>query len=355
MILKVGIVGTGNMARWHAQEFKRLRGVRLQACLDVNRERAKAFAAEHGVRMVCDTLEQVLDATDAVAIVTPDGSHVPLALQALRAGRHVLCEKPLATSLPDALRAAAAARRARGVHMINFSYRRSSAVQQAMALVRAGALGRLFHVESSYLQSWLLQDAWGHWTSEAWAWRLQTASGSGGVLGDIGCHLLDLTTAVAGELDAVRAVLQTFPKGVPGERLNGKKLDANDTCMAHLRFRRGALGHCIVSRWASGHINSVALQVHGELGALKIDLDKSWTDLYVCRGKDLKTQTWRTLTFKPGLSNHQRFIRAIRRGQNDQPDFIRGAQVQAYLDACVRSAATGTFWKIKQVEAPRRD
>jgi predicted dehydrogenase len=164
-------------------------------------------------------------------------------------------------------------------------------------------------------------------------------------LGDLGCHILDFTTAVAGDLKTVRCALRTFPKidrrGRKHTHLGGKPLDANDSVLIELSFTGGALGACQTTRWATGHANTVALEVHGTRGALAINLDDGWDVLRVCLGRDVDTNTWKTRKIKPTPSNYQRFIRAIRTAQPDQPDIIRGAQVQAYLDACERSAHSG--------------
>lgn len=338
-MIRMGIVGTGGMANGHAAEYAKMRGVSLRACYDISRERAAEFGQKHAIPRVCDTMDDLLGEVDAVSIAASDAAHVPLSVQAFKARRHVLCEKPLATSFAEAVKGARAAVASKRIHMVNFSYRRSSAFQKAIEMVRRGDLGRVLNVESWYLQSWLAQDGWGDWrTKQAFIWRLQKAAGSGGVLGDIGCHILDMTTAVAGSVKAVQAFQKVFDKGIPGNRINGLKLDAPDSFSALLRFRDGAVGTCSASRWATGHANSLLLKVHGDEGSLMIDLDRSWTELYVCPRKALKACRYEPLVLKPAPTVYERFVRSIRTGKNDQPDFVRGAEVQACLDACERSA-----------------
>ena len=223
--VKVGIIGTGLMGGQHARQYNAIRDVKLSACYDVDVENARAFAEEHQIPRAVQSLEKLIEASDAISIVTPDASHAVLAIKVLGAGKHLLCEKPLTTTLADAKkvsRKAAKAQKSDGVvHMMNFSYRDSPAVQEAMKLVKRGDLGEIRHVHSSYLQSWLSTTIWGDWSSKPFLWRLQTKKGSGGVLADLGCHLLDLVTAVAGDLEAVDCTFGTFPKlDKRGRRLN---------------------------------------------------------------------------------------------------------------------------------------
>src|SRR5262249_28061804 len=156
--------------------YKTIKGCELLACFDVNGQRAKEFAAKHGVKHVLDTQDKLIDAVDAVVIVTPDRFHAAPSLAVLNAGKHLFCEKPLTDTLDEAKKVARAAEKAsrRGVvHMINFSYRNSSAFQEAIKLAEKGALGEVRHVHSRYMQSWLAASVWGGWQSEAMLWRLQ--------------------------------------------------------------------------------------------------------------------------------------------------------------------------------------
>ncbi len=350
--IRIGIIGTGGMAHAHADQFKHIPGVELGSCLDIVPERAQAYAEKYQVKHVARDLDELLGQVDAVSIVTPDRYHATPSLAVLRAGKHLLCEKPLTVTLAEARQVAAAAQKAarRGViHMVNFSYRRSAAMQKAMQVVAAGQLGGLRHVHSFYFQSFLTSNAWGHWTKESLLWRLQTAAGSGGVLGDIGCHILDLTTAVAGDVARLRCELRTFPKiderGRECSQWRGQKLDANDSAVIEIEFVNGALGVVQTSRWATGHINHLRLEAHGTQGALRLDLDRDYRQIDLCLGPAKDQAAWTTRTLPEAPSIWQRFIRAIRTGRPDQPDIPRGAQIQAYLDVCERSARSGRWEK----------
>ncbi|MBI5725668.1 MAG: Gfo/Idh/MocA family oxidoreductase [Planctomycetes bacterium] len=335
-MIKIAIVGTGGMANAHANEFKKIKGCQLVAACDVVRKQAEDFAAKHGIPAVYGDFGKLLAETDcdAVSNVTPDAFHASLSLKAIAAGRHVLCEKPLAVNYADARKMADAARRKGVINMVNFSYRNSSAIHKAHKMVAAGEIGRVMHVEASYLQGWLVGRHWGDWkTGPGWLWRLSKAHGSKGVLGDIGVHIVDFATYPVGDVKTVNCRLKTFPK-VPGNRLGEYRLDANDSAVLTVEFAGGAIGTIHTTRWATGQPNSLRLRIYGDKGAIIVDLDKDWGALDVCLGKDVHTNTWKRVSTGKTPNMYQRFITSIRTGKNDQPDFARGAAIQKILDAC---------------------
>jgi predicted dehydrogenase len=352
--IKIGIVGTGSMANMQAENFAKIADVELTSCHDVVADRAAAFAQKHGFKHVAKSVDELVEQVDAVSVVTPDRFHAEASIAVLRAKKHLLCEKPLTVTLDEARKVAAAAEKAARhgvIHMVDFSYRYSGAYLKAIELVAAGKLGELRHVRSFYLQSWLTSDMWGHWENERWLWRLQSNGGSGGVLADIGCHILEMTTAVAGEVARIRCDLRTFPKitreGKAVTELRGQKLDANDTAVIELEFAHGGIGLVQTTRWATGEKNHLRLAAHGTDGALRFDLDDDPHRLDLCLGTDKDTATWRSEKVAAPPSVFQRFIHAVRTGEPDQPDVLRGAQVQAYLDACARSAKSGKWESVQ--------
>jgi predicted dehydrogenase len=349
-MINLAIVGTGGMANTHAQSFSQIPGCRITAVCDVVEQRAADFAARHKLPAgaACADLKQLLAKApcDAVSVVTGDAGHAPVTLACLAAGKHVLCEKPLATNYADARKMAAAAAKAGRINMTNFSYRNSSAIHAAAKLVREGAIGRVIHFEACYLQSWLASPYWGDWRKgSTWLWRLSRKAGSKGVLGDVGVHILDFATYPAGEIASVFCRLKAFPKA-PGNKLHGVKFDANDSAILAVELKNGALGVIHTSRWATGYKNQVWLQIHGDRGAIKIDLDKSWEEIQICRGKDVKTVQWKTLRTGKTPNIYQRFIKSIQTGKNGQPDFARGAAIQKVIDACFESDAAGRPVKV---------
>src|SRR5262249_51245794 len=146
--------------------------------------------------------------------VTPDPVHYPTTMKLLAAGKHVFCEKPLATSYPLAKQMADAAEKRGLINMVNLTYRSSPAVYKARELATSGALGTIRHFEAEYLQSWLVGKHWGDWREEQrFLWRLSTAHGSKGVVGDIGIHIIDFATFAAGsDIAAMAPMVKTFHK-----------------------------------------------------------------------------------------------------------------------------------------------
>ena len=331
------------MANGHADNFKVIKGCELAACCDIVPGRAKAFADKHGIPKAYVDAGEMLkqERLDGVSIATIDKAHAPTALLAIEHGLHVMCEKPLADNLRNARRMAQAARAKKLITAVNFSYRNNPAIQMAAKIVASGKLGRIIHVEGSYLQSWLVSKSWGNWRKgDAWLWRLSTRHGSAGVLGDIGVHLYDFASFIVGDIAALQCELKTFDKGA--KRIGPYFLDANDSMAAIVRFKNGALGTLHSSRWAVGQANTVALRVFGDKGALDINLDRPAPDtLRICVGRDVDTNSWWPVKCPPVPSMYQRFIDAIRSGKQGQTSFKGGARVQAYLDASLKSSANG--------------
>jgi predicted dehydrogenase len=337
--IRVAIIGTGNMALFHARHFNKLRGCRLVATVDTDPVRLAAFAEEHQISETYGSTTELLAQAeiDAVAIVTPDPYHKGIAIECLRAGKHVLCEKPLALNYADAKSMADVADQAGVINMVHFTYRNWSPLQKIADLVQSGKIGEVRHVEASYHQSWLVSKQWGDWrTSPNWLWRLDTSHGSKGVLGDVGVHILDFATYPAGKIKEIACKLKTFKKA-PRNRIGKYKLDANDTAVMTVEFTNGAIGSIQTTRWMTGHINRLFLKIAGTEGSVSFDSQISEDAYKMCTGKDIDTDTWQTVEAKPTPTLHQRFLKSIRTGIQDQPDFRRGAEIQKLLDASFKS------------------
>ncbi len=338
------VLGTGGMAATHVQAFAKMPGVTVVAGVDTRPDTLAAFLKTHRIAQGFATVDEALawGQFDAVTNVTPDAAHKATSLPCLAAGKHVLCEKPLAVNAEDAEAMAAAAQAAGVVNMVNLTYRNVASLQEAARMVRAGAIGPVRHFEASYLQSWLTQPAWGDWReSPQWLWRLSTAHGSKGVLGDVGIHILDFATFAA-DLDVaeVSCRLATFDKA-QGGRVGDYLLDANDSAVMQLRLANGALGTVAATRFASGHLNDLRLRLYGDTGGIEAALEGGTSRLRASLGDDILTGTWRDLPAPVLTTVYDRFIAAIRGEGVPEPTFARGTALQRVLDAAVESDAAG--------------
>ncbi|MFV0337276.1 MAG: Gfo/Idh/MocA family protein [Chthoniobacterales bacterium] len=339
--IRIAIIGTGSMANVHVENFRSLRGCKLVAAVDLDLKRVRAFTEKHQIPAAFTDVKDLLRDVefDAVSIVTPDASHAPLALQCLKAGKHVLCEKPLALNFPDARRMVAAAHKAKVINMVNFTYRNWPALHAIQKLVQDDDLGEIRHVDASYLQAWLVSKAWGDWRKEPnWLWRLSTKHGSKGVLGDVGVHILDFATFPVGAIKSIFCRLKAFPKA-PKNRIGEYSLDANDSAVLNVEFANGALGSIHTTRWSGGHGNRLFLKISGTKGSVEFDSDHSVDQYKICTGKDIDKGLWKVKKARAVPTIFQQFVRSIQTGKQLQPDFARGAEIQKLLDLSFASDA----------------
>ncbi len=342
--VRILVLGTGGMAANHVASFAAMDGVSVVAGVDTRPAQLDAFCNAHGIEHRFATLDAALawGEFDAVTNVTPDAAHYATTMPVLAAGKHILCEKPLATNAADAEAMAEAAATAGVVNMVNLSYRNVAALQEAARMVRQGAIGQIRHFEASYLQSWLTQPAWGHWDKESqWLWRLSTAHGSKGVLGDVGIHILDFATFIAGmRATEVSCLLATFDKA-PGGQIGEYVLDANDSATMQIVLENGALGTVSATRFATGHLNDLRLRIYGDKGGLEVGLEQGQSRLRACLGDAVVTGSWHDVESPVLPTIYERFIAAIRGEGDGDPGFARGAVLQRLLDTAERSSAEG--------------
>jgi predicted dehydrogenase len=323
------------MAKNQLDHFTRISGVEVVGAVDTDPSRLAAFADKFNIPKRFETLDEAIawGEFDAATNITPDRIHYPTTLALIAAGKHVLCEKPLAENYPKALEMTEAAEAAGVINMVNLTYRNVAPLQRAREMVLAGELGTVKHVEASYLQSWLVSRAWGDWRTEStWLWRLSTGHGSNGVLGDVGIHILDFAAyGAATDIDHVFARLKTFNKA-PGGQIGEYLLDANDSFTMSVDFANGALGVIHASRWATGHLNELKLRVYGEKGSLEVIHRPAGSQLRGCLGEDVETATWKDIEVAPVPTNYQRFAEAVASGIQSDPNFRHAANLQKVLD-----------------------
>jgi predicted dehydrogenase len=314
------------------------------------------------------------DDVQLVDIVAPGRLHAPIAIAALQAGKHVLCEKPLANTLAEAEAMAAAADAAfpSGARaMVGFNYRRVPAVALARRLVEQGRIGTLRHVRAVYLQDWLVDP------DSPLTWRLQVEQAGSGALGDLGAHIVDLARFLTGdEITGVSAVSATFVERRPlpggsdgdGDGDGAGRVTVDDAVVFTARFGSGALGSFEATRYAAGRKNGLRIELNGSAGSLAFDLERL-NELEFYDGDD--TDGGATAGFRrilvtepehpylsgwwpPGhilgwehtFTNQARdLLTAVADGAQPAPSFGDGLAVQRVLDGVQRSAAAGSGWE----------
>ncbi|WP_186764303.1 Gfo/Idh/MocA family protein [Arthrobacter yangruifuii] len=385
--LRVALVGHGFMGAAHSQAWRvapRFFDLPLQPRMDLlvgrDAERTSADARKWGwAESGTDWREAVTRADiDVVDIVTPGASHAEIAIAALDAGKHVLCEKPLANTVEEARAMADAAARAeaRGVRaMVGFTYRRLPATTHARNLVASGAIGTVRQVRAVYLQDWLVDE------DSPLTWRLQQDQAGSGALGDLGAHAIDLAQYITRRrLTEVSGTLETLvgSRPVPGAAGTGSGLaggsgsstergpvTVDDVALFLGRFEDGVLGSFEASRMATGRKNAFRLEISGSLGAVHFDLeDLNFLDFYdytapqdrqgfsrimVTEPDHPYVSAWwpagHSLGYEHGFVHQAKdFVEAIAAGTNPAPSFADGLQVQDVLDAVTRSAAKSSVW-----------
>jgi predicted dehydrogenase len=339
-IMRLLILGTGSMASNQATHFSAIEGVELTGAVDTDPVRLNAFCDGHGIPKRFESLDEALKwgEFDAVTNVTPDSAHHPTSMKVIGAGKHIFCEKPLATDHAKAMEMTEAAEKAGVVNMVNLTYRNVSELQRAREMVLSGAVGEVRHVEASYLQSWLVSRAWGDWRTEPrWLWRLSTQHGSNGVLGDIGVHILDFAVyGAATDIAKGFGRLQTFHKA-EGDRIGEYPLDANDSFSMTVEFTNGALGVVHASRFGTGYLNTLRLRIFGDKGALEVQHGVDGSSLRACVGEDAEPPLWRDVAVEPVQTNYQRFVAAVKAGASLDPTFRHAANLQRVLDNVMAS------------------
>jgi predicted dehydrogenase len=267
--LGVGIVGGGFMATVHSRAARAARG-RLVGIVSSSPATSAAAADELGIETGYASLDDLLadEAIDVVHVCTPNALHAGQARAALSAGKHVVCEKPLATSVTDAAALVAQAASASLVGTVPFVYRFHPLVREARARVQAGELGRLLSVHGSYLQDWLLDSGDDNW-------RVDEASGGRSrAFADIGSHLVDLTEFVTGDrITRVSATTRTFFDA----RAQHASITTEDAAAVVVETAGGALGTLLVSQVAPGRKNRLQLEIAGSAESIGFDQEQPET------------------------------------------------------------------------------
>jgi predicted dehydrogenase len=373
-VLGIGMVGYAFMGRAHSQAWRNVASFfdlasrpRMAAICGRDPEAVAAAAARLGWPATETDWKRLVqrDDVDLVDVCTPGSSHAEISIAALEAGKHVLCEKPLANTVEEARAMAAAAERAaaRGVRaMVGFNFRRVPAVALARELVAAGRLGAIRHVRAAYLGAHLLDPEF------PLVWRLRAEEAGSGALGDLGAHAIDLAQYVAGDrITGVSGLTETFVRERPLPGGGGARgpVTVDDAAAFVARFAGGAVGSFEATRFATGHDEGLRVEVNGELGSVIWELGAFNELRFFDATDDPATQGFRriqatrsvhpyaaawwpeghSIGYEHTFTHEVRdLLEAIAAGRDPVPSFADGLQVQEVLDAVQRSAASGAGW-----------
>ncbi|HPD30321.1 MAG TPA: Gfo/Idh/MocA family oxidoreductase [Phycisphaerae bacterium] len=373
--LNVGLIGCGFMGRTHSNAYRKvynffrtpLRPV-LKAICDVNADKAKTFADTWGYESVETDWQKLLDRKDIelVDICVPNNMHKEIAIAAAKAGKMIICEKPLALNVAEGQEMVAAVEKAGVPNLVSFNYRRVPAVTLAKNLIDQGRLGRIFHYRAVFLQDWTISadlpqggDA---------LWRLDVKAAGSGVTGDLLAHCIDTAIWLNGPIKSVTAMTETFIK----ERKHtqtGKvePVGIDDACAFLARFANGSLAVFESTRYARGHKALYTFEINGEKASIAWDLHdlhrlsyfdhrdesiiRGWRSIHVTDGDMPYMNKWWVPGLQIGYEHsfvHQAadFLEAAAKGQSAAPTFRDALETQKVCEAVLDSARTGTWVEI---------
>ena len=375
--LNIGLIGYGFMGRAHSNAFRKVRNFfpgKIQPVLKAvcGRDGVKAaeFAANWGYESV-ETDWRALIARkdiDLIDIAAPNNVHYEIALAAAKAGKMILCEKPLAMNPTEALAMTKAVEKAKIANMVWYNYRRIPAVTLAKQLIDEGRLGKIFHYRAKFLQDWTINadvPQGGPGT-----WRLDASIAGSGVTGDLLAHCIDTALWLNGGIDSVTAMTETFVKERKHQE-SGKvePVEIDDACSFLCHFQNGSLGLFESTRYARGHKALYTFEINGEHMSLKWDLhdlhrlqmfdykdagaERGWKSIHVTDGDHPYMDKW----WVPGLAIgyehsfvHQvaDFLEAYANKQPAHPTFRDALDTQHVCDAVLSSAKSHRWVDVKE-------
>jgi predicted dehydrogenase len=373
---KIGIVivGYGYMGKMHTLALRQLPMIYPDSASNFelvgicmrSEEKAKRAAAEAGCPKWYSAYEDALqdDAVSVVDLVIPNHLHLAMIEEAIRKGKHVICEKPLSVTRNEAKAVVKAVQTSDVSLGMIFNYRFIPALMKAKELLDKGLLGRIYNFRGEYYHT-------GYQNPERpLTWRMDFSKSGGGALVDMGVHVIDLVRHLVGDFDAVQAMTETYLTERPLEKGSKEmgKVSVDDAAWLNIRLKSGATGSIEVSRFATGTLDDLNLTVYGEKGALRFSLMDAnflyWFDSNV-RTPDPGLAGWQRLETGqayPGAKlpnprsiigwtrfhteNLFRFIRSVRDGLSFSPNEIDGYEAQAVLEAAYESAKSGSWSKV---------
>src|SRR5215207_7317130 len=373
--LNIGLVGYGFMGRTHSNAFLQAprffdlpRKPVLKAVAARNEARVKKFAENWGYESHVTDWRELISRKDidVIDIASPNDTHHEIAIAAAKAGKMVMCEKPLGRNAKEAQEMTDAVDKAGVPNTVWYNYRRVPAVTMIKQLLDEGKLGRIFHYRAKFLQDWTISEDLPQ--GGEGLWRLDVKVAGSGVTGDLLAHNIDTALWLNGGIKDVSAMTETFVKERK-HNLTGKveKVGIDDACIFHCHFNNGSLGLFESTRYARGHKALYTFEINGEKMSLKWDLhdlhrlqifdhsdegpERGWKSVHVSDGDHHYCGNW----WVPGLQlgyEHSfvhamvEFVRGLESGKGCRPNFQDGLATDYVVDAVLKSGKSKSWQKV---------
>jgi predicted dehydrogenase len=374
--LNIGMVGYGFMGRTHSNAFRQagqyfdlpFQPVLKTICAR-NADRANAFAANWGYESIETDWRKMVESPeiDLVDIASPNDTHREVAVAAARAGKIVMCEKPLGRNATESEEMVAAVEKAGVANMVWYNYRRVPAVMLAKQLIDEGRLGKIFHYRAKFLQDWTISTDLPQ--GGEGLWRLDKSVAGSGVTGDLLAHTIDTAMWLNGGIEEVSAMTETFIKSRK-HNLTGEvsPVSIDDASLALARFRNGSLATFEATRYARGHKALYTLEINGENASIMWDLHDLHRLQYFDHRDDGLVRGWKSIHITdrehpymshwwvPGLQIgyehtfvHQvaDFLKALGEGKGASPTFREALATEDVTDAVLESADERKWVKVR--------
>lgn len=372
--LNIGLIGGGFMGRTHSNGYNRIRNFFpeleyqpvLKAVCFRSEAKLKAFADQWGYESIETDWRKLIerDDIDAVDICTPNDTHAEIAIAAAKAGKMILCEKPLARNLAESQEMVDAIEKAGVKNTVWYNYRRIPAVTLAKQIIESGKLGKIYHYRANFLQDWTINEKLPQ--GGEGLWRMDAAVAGSGVVGDLLSHCVDTAIWLNGGIKEVSGMTETFVKERM-HQLTGKveQVHIDDACSFFCKFNNGSLGLFESTRYARGHKALYTFEINGANASIRWDLHdlnrleyfdngdesnlRGWRSIHVTDGEQPYMNKW----WVPGLGIgyehsfvHQvaDFLKSIETGEPCSPTFKEALETQKVCQAVLDSAAERS-WK----------
>jgi predicted dehydrogenase len=377
--LNIGLIGCGFMGRTHSNASRRVNNFFdleyqpvLKAVCDVDEARAKAFAAKWGYESYETDWRKLVARKDIdlVDITLPNNMHREVAIAAAKAGKMILCEKPLARNGQEGLQMVQAIEKAGVPNMVSYNYRRIPAVTLAKQLIEEGRLGRIFHYRAKFLQDWTMSKDLPQ--GGPGLWRLDVKVAGSGVTGDLLAHCIDTALWLNGSINKVNAMTETFIKQRKHtETGKVEKVGIDDACAFLARFKNGSLATFESTRYARGHKALYTFEINGEHASIFWDLHdlhrlqyfehrdegrlRGWRSIHVTDGDHPYMDKWWVPGLQIGYEHsfvHQLadFLQSLGKRKPASPTFRDALETQYVCDAVLKSAKTNRWEKVAKAK-----